>query len=125
MSNYSQERLEARIKESIGILISTRQIKTFGINSLVSVTQVELAKDMTSCNVYISGPLDDETLSHTRRALESSKGFIQKKLAGNLKMRNTPVLHFKIDKEGDKASKLDEIFRKIEEEAGSDSASSS
>ena len=117
MSKYSEERLESKIKETVGLLIVQREIKSPGLSSLVSVTRVELANDNSSCLVYISGPLERNALEGSKNALEKSRAFIQKKVASLIKTKYTPRLSFVIDEEGEKSDKLDEIFKKIEEES--------
>ena len=45
MSEFSQERLEAKIMEGISSLIVSGQIKNHNLSTLVSVTRIDLSPD--------------------------------------------------------------------------------
>lgn len=109
MDDYTSERLRSRIKEIIGELIVTGEIKNHNLSSLSSVTNVELSKDGAYAKVYISSLGDNSTLDKSVKALTQSSSFIQRRIAKVLKTRNTPVLTFIKDTsyiEGERINKL-------------------
>lgn len=113
MSEFSQERLEKRISETISSLIVLGEIKNHNLSSLVSVTRVSLSPDNSQAKVYISYLFDNSTLENSVKALNQASGFIQSRLARILKTKKTPVLTFIKDNsyiEGDKINRLiDEV----------------
>jgi ribosome-binding factor A len=69
----------------------------------VTVTRAEVSADLQHAKVYVSlmGTKKEQDLC--LHGLKHSAGFVQAKLAGRLKTRYTPVIHFVVD-EGVKKS---------------------
>ena len=113
MSEYSQERLENKILETISSLIVKGAIKNHNLNTLVSITRVELSPDNSSAKVYVSYIYDNSVLEKSVKALQGASYFIQSKLAGVMKTKNPPVLKFIKDNsyiEGERINRLiDEV----------------
>ena len=59
----------------------------------VTVSEVGIAKDLSSAKVYISA-LDEKTRANSVIALNHAAGFLRTCLAEVLKLRVTPALHF-------------------------------
>lgn len=97
MSEWASKRIEAKIAEAIGTLIVTGEIKNAKLSTLSSVSRVDLSADNAYAVIYISSPLDEETLHESVEALSRASAFIQKRLGSFLKIRNTPKLRFKAD----------------------------
>ncbi|HCS35149.1 MAG TPA: ribosome-binding factor A, partial [Sphaerochaeta sp.] len=53
MSDYTHQRLEARIQETISTMIVTREIKHHGLSPFVSVSQVTLSRDKAYATVWV------------------------------------------------------------------------
>ncbi len=117
MSEFSQERLEHRIMETVGQLIVSGAIKNPHLSPFTSVTRVELSPDNASATVYISS-MPENRIDPSVKALESAKGFIQGRIGQILKTRNTPVLTFRRDdsyREAERINRLiDEEMKKID-----------
>jgi len=97
MSEWANKRIEAKIAEAIGTLIVTGEVKNPHLSTLSSVSRVDLSSDGAYATVYISSPLDEQTLEMSVDALSRASAFIQKRLGSFLKTRNTPRLRFKAD----------------------------
>ena len=108
MSQYSEERLESRILESISTMIVTGVIKNPSLSRFCSVTEVSLSPDNAYADVFVSCFMEKD-LARSVKALNSAAGFIQGHLAKILKTRNTPVLRFIPDtsyQEGERINNL-------------------
>ena len=92
MSEYSQQRLEAKILETVSSLIVSGAIKNHNLSTLTSVTRVSLAPDNSEARVYISSLYDDASLDKSVDALNKASAFIQSRVAHRLRTKNTPVL---------------------------------
>ena len=96
------------------------EIKDPRIHPMTSVTSVEVAPDLKTCKVYISVLGDEEARKNTLAGLKSAEGYIRRKLAGNVNLRNTPELTFISDQSieyGVKMSKIiDEVNKNIRSE---------
>lgn len=121
MSEHSQKRVESRIREAVGMLIVSGEIKNPLLNTLVSVTRVTVSKDNAYATVYLSAPIDDQALEKSIDALTKAAGFIQKRVGDFLGTRNTPRLTFKADaavRDGDEVNALLDSLRQEREKAG-------
>ena len=72
-------------------------IKDPRISPLTSVVAVEVAPDLKNCKAYISVLGNEQAQKDTLAGLKSAEGYIKKRLAKIINLRNTPELHFVID----------------------------
>lgn len=97
MAKYHHERLERLITSSIADLIIREEIRDPRVTTLVSVSMVKLAKDLSHALVMISGYVPDDQLTAAVNGLNHAAGFIQGQIARQLKLRVTPHLTFRED----------------------------
>ena len=77
--------------------IIRNEIKDPRVSEMTSVTDVYVAPDLKTCKVYVSVLGDDACLQETVEGLRSAEGFIRKKLAESINLRNTPEISFIAD----------------------------
>jgi ribosome-binding factor A len=63
----------------------------------VTVTGVKTSPDLRHARVYVSVLGDDAERTATLEALAAAHGFLQSRLSGELRLRNTPTLTFGYD----------------------------
>ncbi len=73
------------------------EIKDPRISPWTSVVAVEVAPDLKSCKAWISVLGGEETREATLQGLKSAEGFIKRKLASSINLRNTPEITFVMD----------------------------
>ena len=103
-----------RIPEEIRKIVSTmliNGIKDPRINSLVSVTDVEVTSDLSYAYIYVSILGGDE--ESTLDGLKSACGYIRREVGKNIKIRHTPEIIFKIDDSLLKGMYMDELIKKV------------
>ena len=103
-----------RIAEEIRKIVSTmliNGIKDPRINSLVSVTDVEVTSDLSYAYIYVSILGGDE--ESTLDGLKSACGYIRREVGKNIKIRHTPEIIFKIDDSILKGMYMDELIKKV------------
>ena len=103
-----------RIAEEIRKIVSTmliNGIKDPRINSLVSVTDVEVTSDLSYAYIYVSILGGDE--ESTLDGLKSACGYIRREVGKNIKIRHTPEIIFKIDDSLLKWMYMDELIKKV------------
>ena len=103
-----------RIAEEIIKIVSTmliNGIKDPRINSLVSVTDVEVTSDLSYAYIYVSILGGDE--ESTLDGLKSACGYIRREVGKNIKIRHTPEIIFKIDDSLLKGMYMDELIKKV------------
>lgn len=82
----------------------------------ITITKVETSPDYRSAKVLLS-ILGDEIIQHrTLSALKHARGFIQKELSHNLRLKHIPELYFQIDKGLVEAMRVSELLNTIEKE---------
>ena len=68
-----------------------------GIGAVVSVLKAEATNDLKHCKVFVSVLGDKEKQQSTMEALERATGFIRKRIADIINLRQTPALKFVFD----------------------------
>ena len=103
-----------RIAEEIRKIVSTmliNGIKDPRINSLVSVTDVEVTSDLSYAYIYVSILGGDE--ESTLDGLKSACGYIRREVVKNIKIRHTPEIIFNIYDTLLKGMYMDELIKKV------------
>jgi ribosome-binding factor A len=111
MPAFRTERLGQTIQEKIGSLILEGKIKDHRINSFVSITKVNVSKDLSFADVYVSD-IRGKTSEKEVEGMQSAAGFIQSQLGAVMHIRKIPHLRFHLDKS---VSESFNIIKKIEE----------
>ena len=95
------------------------EIKDPRINPMTSVVAVEVAPDLKTAKAYISVLGDEKSQQDTIAGLRSAEGFIRRRLAKSVNLRNTPEIKFVLDQSieyGIHMSKMiDEVTKDIKE----------
>lgn len=88
-----------------------------GLNAgLVTVTGIKLTDDLLECKVFYSVFGSEEDKKTSGRILKENTKEIRHRLALRLNLRRTPSIEFIYDDTNEKASKVFEILKKIENE---------
>ena len=120
MGNFRQEKMKSRVSHIISELIITNEIKDHRVNSMLSISDVELSRDGAYAKVWVSGYL--ESLEEAVAGLNSAAGFIQKILGKRLGTKHTPKLNFMQDEEFVQGFKIAKRLKELDSE-GSGTAS--
>jgi ribosome-binding factor A len=117
-----------RVNESVRAVVaeSVSQLKDPRIG-MVTVTGVEISRDLREGRVYVSVLGNDRKREATLRGLESAHGVVQARVARELGLKRTPQLTFEYDPSvarGVEMSRLiDELARDLpDDEPGDDDA---
>lgn len=84
--------------------------------SFVTVTGVDVSKDLRSARVFYSVLGAEQQQVQARQALQSAKGLIRKLVGDNVPMRYNPDLNFIYDQSIEKSARIDAVFQEIEDE---------
>ena len=113
MAELRTERLGCLIQEIIGSLILTGKIKDPRVSAFISITRVNVSRDLSYADVYVSNIREAENPKRGAEGLQSAAGFIQSQLNTSLKIRKIPRLRFHADtsiREGfDLIQKIDQL----------------
>ncbi|MDR1176736.1 MAG: 30S ribosome-binding factor RbfA [Treponema sp.] len=113
MPEYRTERIGHLIQEKISALILNGSIKDPRVNSFLSITRVNVSRDLSYADVYVSNISGKPGIAKGTAGLQSAASFIQARLAGEMHIRKTPRLRFHEDssiREGfDMIKKIEEL----------------
>jgi ribosome-binding factor A len=115
MAKLRIDRLNSLLKEVISEVIR-REVHNPNINEFVSVSRVDISKDLRHAKIYVSIIGDALEKSKTLAALESASGFISIMASKQVVMRFFPALTFKIDDTVDKQMRIEALLNKIHTE---------
>jgi ribosome-binding factor A len=85
----------------------------------VTVTDVRTSADLSHARVYVSvlgelgRPSAETQRAATLQGLRSAHGFLQARLASELRLKRTPTLEFAYDDTTDRALRVEEILDEI------------
>ena len=91
----------------------------------VTVTDVEVNRDMSQAKVYVSFLGKQEGGNHDMEVLKKSKGFIKTLLAKNIRARKIPDLIFIRDNSLDRYNRIENILNSLDETSRDDETSDS
>ena len=96
MSSRRVARLAEAIRETVSsaVLFSLRDPRIKN----VTVIRAEVTPDLRSAKVYVSIMGSERDTALALQGLDSSRGFLQSKIADRIQTRYTPVLKFVLDK---------------------------
>jgi ribosome-binding factor A len=105
------ERVDGEICKVLNEAIA-RELKDPRVDTLISVTSVETAKDLKTAKVYVS-IMDKEKAKDALKALNNASGFLRGILFERLKIRIAPHLDFALDNSFENGDKIDRIIYEI------------
>ena len=89
-------RLAGEIKRDLTDIFA-HQIRDPHIDSMVSVTDVEVSNDLSYARIYVSKLGTEKEREEMLAALNKANGYIRSALSQRLKIRKVPELRFSLD----------------------------
>lgn len=96
MKSHRKERVARVIREIVSQAIA-HQLNDPRVDPLTTVTRVEMVGDLEIARVYITVSGSDSAERRTLQAIQHAGGFLQRIVAAELVMRQTPRVEFRID----------------------------
>ena len=109
------DRLNSLLKEVISEVIR-KDVRNPHVTELVTVTRVQISKDLRHAKVFISVIGSEQNKIETIEALTSAAGFIAVQSSQKVVMRYFPELVFKLDDSVEKHMRIEELLNKINKE---------
>ena len=105
-----------RVNEAVREVLSARLAE--GLKDprigFVTVTAVDTSPDLRHARVYVSVLGDEAARAETLAGLRSSHGYLQGRIAQELRLKHTPTLDFIYDDSVDRGMRINEL---LEDEA--------
>ncbi|WP_055667813.1 30S ribosome-binding factor RbfA [Desnuesiella massiliensis] len=118
MANYRSGRINEEIKREVSSIIRNN-LKDPRITAMISVTDVNVTKDLKYAKVYVSIFGSEEAKANTMEALKSSSGFLRKEIGSRVKLRHTPEILIELDSSIERGMYIDSLIEKIKENESS------
>lgn len=112
MTKYRSGRINEEIKKELSSIIQN-DLKDPRLNAMVSVTKVDVTKDLRYAKVFVSIFGKEEDKASTLGALKSSVGFMRKEVGHRVNLRYTPELIIEIDNSIEQGMHIDALLQKI------------
>lgn len=83
----------------------------------VSVTDVELSRDLRHAKIFVSIYGDEEEKQTTLAALTHAQGFVRTELGQRIRLRYTPEITFRLDDSIERGDRINRLLREITDDA--------
>ena len=113
MASDRMRRVNEAMREVLSAAI-TSEIKDPRVG-FVTVTSVDTSPDLRHARVYVSVLGDEKVRRRSMDGLASAHGYLQKRVASELRIKHTPTLEFLYDDSTDRGMRIAEL---LEEEEG-------
>jgi ribosome-binding factor A len=117
VSDARTDRIADRIKRELTLLFM-QEISDPRLEG-VNITAVELDREVSYADIYISALDGPDRKKDILAALKKASGFIRSQLAASIShLRSFPQLRFHWDPVPERVNRLDEIFAELDQEEG-------
>lgn len=117
-NSNKNRRINSEVMKELSSIIRS-EVKDPRIHPMTSVTEVEVTPDLKYCKAYISVLGSDEDAQATMEGLKAAVGFIRRRLAATVNLRNTPEIRFILSQNiaygVDMSKKIDDLIAQMEE----------
>jgi ribosome-binding factor A len=112
MSKIRQRRIAEKIRAVLSELI-LRESRDPRLQDL-TFTDVRIDRELQYADIYVNALGDDSREQEVMSALEGAKGFFRRELAGRIRMRTVPHLHFHWDPTLARAERLNTLLDSLD-----------
>lgn len=109
-----QDKVREAIRREISLILHA-ELKDPRLG-FITITRVELTPDLRYAKVFFSVLGKEEDYNKTKKALDSSLGFIRKLLAERINLRFAPEIIFKEDHSQEYSVRIQEVLDEIKEQ---------
>ena len=112
-----------RVAEAIRMEVATflsEGAKDPRLVGLVTITAVEVTRDLRHARLFISVMGTDSERAATLEALESMKGHLRTRLSKSMSLRVAPDISFKVDESVARAARIESLLAQVREKKDDD-----
>lgn len=96
MSEQRAQRVAEEIKKEVSQILR-EELKDPRVVGLISVTGVEVTRDLKNAKIFISVFGNEEEKQVTLQALNNAAGFIRTEIGRRIRLRHTPLVSIHLD----------------------------
>ncbi len=109
------DRVAEAIREEVATFLS-EGAKDPRIRAFVTVTAVEVTRDLRHATVFVSLMGDEADKQSTAEGLASVASHLRSRLGRSLRLRTAPEVHFRTDESVARASRIEQLLSQIRDE---------
>lgn len=112
-----------RVAEAIRMEIArflSEDAKDPRLAGLVTITAVEVTRDLRHARLFISIMGSDSQRASTLEALEGMKGHLRTRLSKSMSLRVAPEISFKLDESVARAARIESLLAQVREKKDDD-----
>lgn len=114
------QRMRQEFKRETSDILRTMKDPRIGF---VSVTDVEVSRDLRHAKIFVSIYGDEEEKMNTLAALTHAQGYVRTALGQRVRLRHTPEILFKLDDSIERGDRINRLLRTVAaEKDGADEA---
>ncbi|HVH39657.1 MAG TPA: 30S ribosome-binding factor RbfA [Gemmatimonadaceae bacterium] len=113
------DRVAAAVREEVAAFIA-RDAKDPRITGLVTVTAVEVTRDLRHASVYVSVMGDDAARESTFEGLKSMSNHLRSHVGRALRLQFAPEISFKLDLSVARAARIETLLASIKDKPTGD-----
>jgi ribosome-binding factor A len=117
MSEQRAQRVAEEIKKEVSQILRD-ELKDPRVSGLVSVTSVEVARDLKNARIYISVFGNEDEKQITLQALTKAAGFIRTEIGRRIRLRHTPVISIHLDHSIAYGAHITHLLRGLSKDGG-------
>ena len=106
------DRVAAAIRESVAMFL-TEGVKDPRVTGLVTVTGVDVTRDLRHARVHVSVMGTEAEKKQTMEGLASVAGHLRAKLSRTMRLRVAPELEFRYDPSIERAARIDSLLEQV------------
>ncbi|HET9004576.1 MAG TPA: 30S ribosome-binding factor RbfA [Gemmatimonadaceae bacterium] len=106
------DRVAAAIREEVANFLA-EGVKDPRVTGLVTVTGVEMTRDLRHAKVFVSIMGEESQRASTIEGLTSVQGFLRSRLARSLSLRVAPEVQFVVDESVARAARIETLLNQI------------
>ncbi len=112
MSKIRQQRTAEQLRIVFSELF-LRELSDPRLHGL-TVTDVKIDRELEHADIYVSALGDESRQDDVMKALSSAEGFLRRELAGRVRLRKVPQLHFHWDSTLAHMQEVESILEKLD-----------
>lgn len=116
MAHQRSTRVAEAIRQEVASILLFRLKDARVPSERVSVTDVEVTRDLRHATIYVSVLGPEEQQDEALRGLMSASGFIRTEVGKAIQLRATPELHFKLDNSLERGANITALLNRIKQE---------
>ncbi len=113
MDSYRLKRVSNLLRSRISDMILKHEIKDPRVTTMISISNIEVSKDLSYAKIYVSSYESGDSLSAAVEGLNHASGFIQSTVGKRIKLRLMPKLNFVVDHAIEEGFRVNEKIKEV------------